>query len=176
MHKKYTIFSYRFLCGFLLPAVFCAVCVLSSCSKKKFNLPTEELLILTEENGIPKTRTVLAELATSAQERNWGFMERKHIPDGTGMLFVFENDARRNFWMRNTPHPLTIAYIGSDGIIYDLIDMTPYSEAPVKSSRSVRFALEVPQGWFYSNGIRVGNRVTRKDGSALTTIPAQQDD
>ena len=91
-------------------------------------------------------------------------MNRKNIPDGTGMLFVFEKDQMLNFWMKNTPHPLSIAYIDASGTISDILDMTPFSETSVPSSRSVRYALEVPQGWFVSQGIKVGHHVQWIDG------------
>ncbi len=133
---------------------------------KKYNLPIEELVIHTTSGNV----SVNSELAIKKDERNWGYMEREVIPDGTGMLFVFEIDDHLRFWMKNTPHPLSIAYIGSDGIIYDILDMKPYSTAGVESSRAVRFALEVPQGWFEKVNVQVGDRVSRKDGSKLTTI------
>ena len=80
-------------------------------------------------------------------------MGRKTIPDGTGMLFAFTADQRMLFWMKNTPHPLSIAYIDSEGIIREIYDMTPLSLETVASERSLRYALEVPQGWFSRVGI-----------------------
>ena len=128
--------------------------VLSSCSAQK--LAVKDFMIQKADGSQVK---VSCEMAVKPEERNFGFMERKHIPDGTGMLFVFENDQFLSFWMKNTPHPLSIAYIDSSGIIADILDMTPFSEASVSSSRSVRYALEVPQGWFRKNGIKTGDRV-----------------
>ena len=84
-------------------------------------------------------------------------MERKNIPDGTGMIFIFEQDQILSFWMKNTPHPLSIAYIDSKGKIRDIFDMTPYSLSSIKSTVSVRYALEVPQGWFKKNNIQTGD-------------------
>ena len=86
-------------------------------------------------------------------------MERKRIPDGTGMIFVFEQDQFLSFWMKNTPHPLSIAYIDSTGKIRDIFDMKPFSLASIISTSSVRYALEVPQGWFDKNGIKKGDYV-----------------
>lgn len=123
---------------------------------KKFNLPVKELHIQTKDG---KTVSVQAELAIKQDERNWGYMERKNIPEGTGMLFVFEYDQQLSFWMHNTPTALSIAYITSDGTIVDILDMTPYSEASVKSSRSVRYALEVPQGWYKKTGVSTGDKL-----------------
>ncbi len=101
--------------------------------------------------------SVLAEIAEKQEDRNRGFMERKNIPQGTGMLFIFEYDQILNFWMKNTPTPLSIAYISKDGKIRDILDMQPFSLADITSSGYVRYALEVPQGWFGKNGIAVGD-------------------
>ena len=76
------------------------------------------------------------------------------------MLFIFEKDQILSFWMKNTPHPLSIAYIDSKGKIRDIFDMTPYSLASVVSTVSVRYALEVPQGWFDKVGIKKGDIVS----------------
>ena len=100
-----------------------------------------------------------AELAIKPEERNFGFMKRTNIPDGTGMLFIFENEQILSFWMKNTPHPLSIAYIDSRGKIRNIFDMTPYSLSSIQSTVSCRYALEVPQGWFDKNNIRTGDTI-----------------
>ena len=126
-----------------------------SCESKK--LDTKDLTI-TKADGT--TVTVNAEIADKPDTRNYGFMNRKHIPDGTGMLFIFEYDQVLSFWMKNTPHPLSIAYIDAKGQIRDIFDMTPFSLASIVSSVSVRYALEVPQGWFDKVGVKVGDIVS----------------
>ena len=138
-----------------------------SCSTKKYQLPVKTLTIQKQDGS---TVTVQAELAIRQEERNYGFMNRKNIPDGTGMLFVFEKDQVLRFWMKNTPHPLTIAYIDSTGKISDTLDMTPFSETSVSSTRSVRYALEVPRGWFKANSIAPGDSVSLEDGSPLEKL------
>ena len=125
-----------------------------SCKTKK--LPVQDIKII-RQDGVELT--VSAEIAEKTEYRNHGYMERKNIPDGTGMLFIFDRDQILAFWMKNTPHPLSIAYIDSKGKIRDIYDMTPYSTASIKSSGSVRYALEVPQGWYKKNGITVGDTV-----------------
>ncbi len=129
-----------------------SVLILSSCQAK--NLPVKNLKI-TKSDG--NSVYVKAEIAEKPEERNRGFMFRKSIPDGTGMLFVFENDQVLSFWMKNTPHPLSIAYIDYKGQIRDIFDMKPFSEANITSTVSVRYALEVPQGWFGKAGIKTGD-------------------
>ena len=125
-----------------------------SCKSKK--LPVKDIRIIRQDGS---EITVSAEIAEKPEDRNHGFMERKVIPDGTGMLFVFEKDQILSFWMKNTPHPLSIAYIDSKGKIRNIYDMTPYSLSSIVSTVSVRYALEVPQGWYKKNDITVGDVV-----------------
>ena len=137
---------------------FCTLFIVLSCAGcKTKKLPVIDITI-TRSDGT--TTIVKAEVAEKEEDRNHGFMERKNIPDGTGMLFVFEKEQILSFWMKNTPHPLSIAYIDSRGKIRNIYDMTPFSLTPIKSTSSVRYALEVPQGWFEKEKINVGDIVS----------------
>lgn len=138
----------------ILIALLFACISLASCKSKK--LPVKDIKIVRQDGT---EFTVKAEIAEKPEDRNHGFMGRKPIPDGTGMLFVFEKDQILSFWMKNTPHPLSIAYIDSKGKIRNIFDMTPYSTASIVSTVSVRYALEVPQGWYKKNGITEGDTV-----------------
>ena len=80
--------------------------VLFSCGQKK--LETKDLEIKKTSGQVV---LVNAELAKTEEEQMYGFMNRKNIPDGTGMLFIFKDDRIASFWMKNTPTPLSIAYI-----------------------------------------------------------------
>ena len=126
--------------------------VLFSCSQKK--LETKDLEI---KKASGQVVVVNVELAKTEEEQMYGFMNRKNIPNGTGMLFIFKDDRIASFWMKNTPTPLSIAYIDYSGKIKDIFDMTPFSLATIVSTGYVRYALEVPQGWFSKNGIKVGD-------------------
>jgi len=105
------------------------------------------------------TAVVRAEVALTEAERNRGLMYRSSLRDGEGMLFVFDRDQQVSFWMKNTKLPISLAYILSDGTIVQILDLVPFSEEPRPSSRSIRYALEVPQGWFARVGIQVGDKV-----------------
>ena len=141
----------------LLAVLTAGVLTLAACAAQKGNPPlrTERLSIGPAE--------VTAEIARTPEERELGLMFRKELADGKGMLFVFDADERLSFWMKNTLVPLSIAYISSDGTIREILDMEPRSLAPVPSQYSVRYALEVPQGWFSRAGVRVGDRVILPD-------------
>ncbi|MCL2043218.1 MAG: DUF192 domain-containing protein [Treponema sp.] len=100
---------------------------------------------------------ITAELAITDAERNQGLMYREKLSDGEGMLFIFDRDQQLSFWMKNTLIPLSIAFVSSDGRITEIRDMQPHDETSVRSSRSVRYALEVPQGWFDRVGVQSGD-------------------
>ena len=137
-----------FLFSFFLFLFFALV----SCAGQQ--LPVRELAI--ERDG-QVVAVVRAEIAQTPEERSRGLMFRKNLPDGEGMLFVFDRDEILSFWMRNTYIPLSIAFIFSDGRIFEIRDMHPHDETSVRSSRSGRYALEVPQGWFSRAGVQVGD-------------------
>ena len=125
---------------------------LTSCGPKKF--PVQEIVI--DRDG-QQIAVVKAEIARTQDERRQGLMHRKKLPDGEGMLFVFERDEVQSFWMKNTLIPLSIAFIVYDGRIIEIKDMQPGNLNSVYSSRSVRYALEVPQGWFSRAGVQSGD-------------------
>ena len=140
-------------------AFFCALAVFvcaASCQKGNPKLPTKTLCIATASGA---QVFVEAEIADKPETREKGFMFRKKIPDGTGMLFVFEEDKVLRFWMKNTPSPLSIAYIDYKGVIKDIFDMKPFDLSDVSATGYVRYALEVPQGWFARAGVKVGDKL-----------------
>ena len=99
---------------------------------------------------------IRAEVARTPQQTSTGMMFRREMGANEGMLFVFNDLEPRCFWMKNTLLPLSIAFIDDDGRITDLADMQPLSEQNHCSSRAVRFALEMNQGWFAKRGIKPG--------------------
>ena len=103
--------------------------------------------------------TFRVEVAATPAARQQGLMFREELGLREGMLFVFDRTEVRSFWMRNTPLPLSIAYIDERGVIVHITDMEPYSEAPVSSRFPARYALEVNRGAFADAGVRVGDRV-----------------
>lgn len=99
------------------------------------------------------------ELAATSQQRQRGLMGRTQLPENGGMLFVFDTTGRHCFWMRNTPLPLSIAFIDAAGRIADLADMLPHTDTLHCPTSAIRYALEVSQGGFQQRGIKPGVRV-----------------
>lgn len=110
--------------------------------------------------------TVVAEVADTPVARRMGLMGRASLSPDSGMLFVFPKESERSFWMKNTPLPLTIAYMDAKGRIVHMADMTPLSTDPVPSHLPALYALEMTQGWFKSHGVMVGQTVGGIPGPA----------
>ena len=99
---------------------------------------------------------ICAEVAQTPEQRQMGLMFRKDLATHEGMLFIFEDATPQCFWMRNTPTPLTIAFLNDDGSIVNLADMKPFDESSHCSAKPVRYVLEMNQGWFAKRGIKPG--------------------
>ena len=105
------------------------------------------------------THKVTAEVATTPEQQMTGLMYRFSLKPDTGMLFPFERPEVRSFWMRNTYIALSIAFIGADGRILNIEDMSPQTDDPHWSKGAALYALEMKKGWFKERGIGVGDTV-----------------
>jgi uncharacterized membrane protein (UPF0127 family) len=102
--------------------------------------------------------TILAEVASTADERAEGLMYREQVPDGTGMLFVFRDNQVRSFWMANTYVALDIAYMDPSFRVVDIVAMEPLVTESYPSAAPSMYGLEVRQGWYAEEDIRVGTQ------------------
>lgn len=97
-----------------------------------------------------------AEVAANQADRSQGLMHRRAMPQNRGMIFVFPVSAVHCFWMKNTPLPLSIAFLDEKGVIVDIDEMVPETETSHCPSRPARFALEMNAGWFKARGLKPG--------------------
>jgi uncharacterized membrane protein (UPF0127 family) len=102
---------------------------------------------------------IRAEVADSMGTRMEGLMHRKSMPQGSGMVFVFEEAATHCMWMKNTLIPLSVAFIDEAGTIINIADMQPHSEQSHCATRPARYALEMNKGWFAQRGIKAGAKL-----------------
>lgn len=113
------------------------------------NLPAKTLFVA----GVP----LQVEVAATPSARACGLSLRDRIGVNNGMLFVYPDDQVREFWMKDTRIPLTIAFLDADGRITELVDMDPERpEHRIRSSQPVRYALETHRGWFHANAAKTG--------------------
>lgn len=99
------------------------------------------------------------EVADTPLFRARGLMFRKTLLPAHGMLFVFPEETRLTFWMKNTSIPLTIMFVNSKGYIIDIRDLVPFSEEPVASLLPAKYAIEVNRGLCNRYSIKSGMKV-----------------
>jgi len=112
---------------------------------------------------------ILAEVADTDTKRTRGLMFRHNLNKDTGMLFVYPEDIREGFWMKNTLIPLDILYVGSNKRIIGLCSMTPVENprrGPWPSYNPglpYRYAIEVNSGFARQHNINVGDCIVFND-------------
>lgn len=112
----------------------------------------EPLIAVTGKGDVP----FRIEIADEPGERSMGLMFRKDLADDQGMLFVFEQTQPVGFWMKNTPLPLDLVFIGPNGKVLDVLPGTPFSEAVIAPDEPARFVLELKAGTAARTGIADG--------------------
>lgn len=107
---------------------------------------------------------ITVEVAATISQRQQGLMLRQELAEDAGMLFLFAEDVRIGFWMRNTYVPLDIAYIGADGRVQEIRQAKPLDETVLTPAEPYRYVVEVNQGWFQRHGLGVGAQVKLPEG------------
>ncbi len=119
-------------------------------------LTVEELVVKTAAGD----HSFQVELAQTDVQRAKGLMFREEMSEDEGMLFIFEGEGERYFWMKNTPLPLDIIFVATDGRIVSIAESTtPFSEAIVSSNGPARYVLEVLAGTSEKLGFSTGDFV-----------------
>jgi uncharacterized protein len=115
----------------------------------------EPLIAETDEGD----RSFTIEIADDPGERSRGLMFRQEMDENHGMLFVFEQSQPVGFWMKNTPLPLDLVFIGQDGTVRAIERGEPFSEAPIAPGEPVQFVLELNAGTAAEAGIENGDLI-----------------
>ncbi len=104
------------------------------------------------------------EVAKTQMQQATGMMYRHHIPKDTAMLFIFNEEKERYFWMKNTWIPLDMLFIRRDGIITHVHSMAvPNSLTPISSNGPAFAVLELAGGVSDALNINIGDRVVFED-------------
>jgi uncharacterized protein len=121
-----------------------------------FNLRSEGITVKTKTGDV----NILAKIADDDNERARGLMFQDALGKNEGMLFVFDDEKTRHFWMKNTPIPLDMIFIGKDLKVIDIQSAEPCIAEPCStytSSRPAMYVIEVNKGFSKSNGINIGD-------------------
>ena len=118
-----------------------------------------ELTLMKAENDSVIAKLDI-EIADDDYQTETGLMYRHSMPENQAMLFVFENEQRRSFYMKNTEIPLDIIYINSKKEIVSIQkNAKPFDETSLPSEAVSQYVLEVNAGlsdsWKLENGDKI---------------------
>ncbi len=130
--------------------VWCGMVLLFSCEAR----PSFEQGIV-HING----HVFAVDIARTPEQHRYGLMNRKSLGNDAGMLFIFENETVRRFWMKDTLIDLQIAFIDSSFFIVDIQSMQANTLTEHVSRFPAQYALEVGQGVLTEKGIQIGDAI-----------------
>ena len=103
------------------------------------------------------------ELAETVDEKVRGLMFREHLDPDKGMLFVYQEEGRRSFWMKNTLIPLDIIWIDEDKkAVFIAVDVQPSGSEPhptINPDVDAKYVLELNAGTAEKIGLAVGDKL-----------------
>jgi uncharacterized membrane protein (UPF0127 family) len=109
----------------------------------------------------PRKPRVDVELAQNDGNRQRGLMFRTRMGENEGMLFSWDEEAPRTFWMHNTCLPLDMLFIAKDGMIAGVLEQVPVLNDDARGIPCpVAHVLEVNAGWVRAHGVKPGQRVS----------------
>ena len=101
------------------------------------------------------------ELAISEQERVKGLQNRDGMPETHGMLFVFSQEQKYSFWMKDTKFSLDIIWLdGKKKIVYlqENLPTCQQSDCPAyPPDEDAMYVLELNAGQAKKIGLKVGD-------------------
>lgn len=100
------------------------------------------------------------EIAKSSYEIEQGLMHRRSLPANGGMLFIFDNEHYRTFWMKNTYLSLDIVFLNAEKEIIRIRKKAePLSEISIPSGGKAMYVVEVLAGFTDAYNIQVGDHI-----------------
>ncbi|PQV46860.1 hypothetical protein CLV33_10812 [Jejuia pallidilutea] len=140
--------------NFLFLVVVVLQTVLISCKEEKqqvkqteVNFTKEgELLIFNAETDSLKVKLDI-EIADTDYDIETGLMYRNGMKNSQGMLFIFEDERERFFFMKNTRIPLDLVYINANKTVISFQkNAKPFDETSLPSGGPAKYVLEVNAG------------------------------
>ena len=100
-------------------------------------------------------------VAQTPLERQRGLSGHESLAPDEGMLFVFPEDGKYAFWMKDMRFSIDIVWLSADGgIIYMAQNVSPDTyPANFAPPTPARYVLELPAGFVGRNNVSVGDIV-----------------
>jgi uncharacterized membrane protein (UPF0127 family) len=118
--------------------------------------PTPSATVTTKHGD---TALMRLEIADTEPLRETGLMNRMSLDPDSGMVFVWPSPVLESFWMENTYIPLSIAFLGTDGKVQQILDMDPLTTVLHTPAAPYQYSIEANVGYFKSAGIVPGDTV-----------------
>lgn len=154
-----------------LMLVVAGVCLMTACKSEpehesietapiEFKKEGELLLVKPQGDTIQQLDI---EIADNSYEQETGLMYRKEMKEDRGMLFVYDQAAMHNFYMKNTYIPLDIIFFGSDSTAVSYKENAePLDESLIPSQKPAQFILEINAGLVEKWNIELGDKIDFK--------------
>ena len=98
------------------------------------------------------------DLASDITQSKIGLSNRNLNKDNYFMVFILDKPQKVSFWMKITKIDLSIAFINEESRIVEISNLKANSlKQKMSKSNNIKYALEVPKGFFIENQIRVGD-------------------
>ncbi len=153
--KKLKIYSFLFFLNFIVFGIFFNNTA-SACSDIKFN---EKVIFIVSKKNNQKIR-FKAEIADTELKRKMGLQCKTKMELNEGMLFIWETEDFRSFWMKNTSIPLDIIFFNKT---YEIIDIfynaKPNSLKLISSKKKAKYVLELNKGVFNSHRFDLKDKI-----------------
>jgi uncharacterized membrane protein (UPF0127 family) len=108
-----------------------------------------------------KKLDIMVDIAENEYQQGRGLMFREDMPENQGMLFTYEDELQRFFWMKNTKVSLDIIFVDATYKIVKIHkDALPLSENIYPSGVPAQFVVEVRSGFCDRYQLEVGNRIS----------------
>ena len=103
--------------------------------------------------------TVAVEVADTEGLREQGLSGRANLPEGQGMLFVFESDDTFGIWMKDMLFPIDIVWADVSGTVITVAkNVAPDTYPKVfYPSAPARYVVELPAGFAAAHGVAEGS-------------------
>ena len=122
-------------------------------------LPTTTVQIITTE----RTYNITAEVAATQEQQRIGMMHRTYVGEDQGMIFVYQDEDYRSFWMKDTLIPLDFVWINKGRVVEITQNVQPQDYQPPQTlspQQPVDQVLELNAGAISKLGISPSQSVS----------------
>ena len=149
-------------------AILASMLAVQSCKDKAETKVLTKEVTFTKEGELTlrkaATDSVVArldiEIADDEYQTQTGLMYRKSMPDNQAMLFVFEDERPRSFYMKNTEFALDIIFVDSKKQVVSIQkNAKPYDQSSLPSEGPAQYVLEVNAGLSDQWGLEKGDQL-----------------